>query len=88
MEPKLVSTLLETRRLFRLNIETMVVDLDWFNMDPDPDWAFLLNPDLDPDPSYNRTFEDNFFLKFFWNQNLSQIKSKIPVLFIKNFFKK
>jgi hypothetical protein len=47
----------------------------------------LLNPDPDPvpdpDPSWNRTFEDNFLLKF-----LSQIKSKIPLLFINIFFQK
>jgi hypothetical protein len=52
-----------------LRKKAWVVDPDWFNTDPDP--AFLLNPDpeQDPDPSENRTFEDNFFLKFFWNQN-------------------
>jgi hypothetical protein len=65
-------------------MESRVVDPDWLKTDPDP--AFLFNPD--PDPSYNRTFEDNFFLKFFWNLNLSQIKSKILVLFINIFFKK
>jgi hypothetical protein len=37
------------------------VDPDRLNTDPDP--AFLLNPD--PDPSQNKTFKDNFFLKFF-----------------------
>jgi hypothetical protein len=46
---------------------TRVVDPDSLNKDPDP--AFFLNPNPDPvpvpDPSLNRTFEENFFLKFF-----------------------
>jgi hypothetical protein len=44
------------------------VDPDSLNTGTDPDPAFLLNPDpdpvTDPDPSYNRTFKENFLQKF------------------------
>jgi hypothetical protein len=44
------------RKLLLVKFETVftrVVDPDWLNTDPDPDPAFLLNPDTDsvPDPS-------------------------------------
>jgi hypothetical protein len=64
-------------------VETRVVDPDSFITDPDP--AFLLNPDPDPDPQAKTELSKTiFFLKFYLNQNLSQIKSK---KFIKIVFK-
>jgi hypothetical protein len=47
-------------------LETKVVDPDWFNPDPNP--AFLLNPDTDPDPTLKLQVFNFLFFKNCFNK--------------------